>query len=96
MKILYRKHQLNIVADALSRREDYRPINSLSVLENKEMSDTIWQAYDKNDLFRDIAAYSCDAEEKIPPGLLKMNWCSVDPRSKLLYLFTTPVHTKES
>jgi hypothetical protein len=47
VKILYGKGQRNIVADALSKREDYRPINSLSILEDKEMTDTIC----------DIAAY---------------------------------------
>jgi hypothetical protein len=72
VNILYRKIHLNIVADALSRREDYRPINSLAVLENKEI--------------HDIAAYFCDADEKIPLELLStMHRYSFDPRSKLLY-----------
>ena len=35
VKILYRKGQLSIVADALSRRKDYRPINSLSILKKR-------------------------------------------------------------
>jgi hypothetical protein len=44
IEIIYWKGQLNIVANALSRRKDYRPINSLSVLENKEMTDAIRKA----------------------------------------------------
>jgi hypothetical protein len=74
------------VVDALSIREDYRPINSLSVLENQEVTITILEAHDKDDLFRDIAACFCDDDEKIRSELLStMNWYSVDPRSKLLY-----------
>jgi hypothetical protein len=49
-------------ADALSRREDCRPTNSLSTSENKDMTDTTRKAYDKDDLFRDIDAYIWDAE----------------------------------
>jgi hypothetical protein len=60
-------------------------MNSLSILENKEMTDTIRKAYKKDYLFRDIAAYFCDADEKIPLELLStMHFYSVDPRSKLL------------
>ena len=74
------------MADALSRREDYRPINFLYILGNKNLTDTIRKSYDKDDLFRDIAAYFCNAHEKIPLGLLSiMHWYSNDPRFKLLY-----------
>jgi len=38
VKILYREAQLKMVAYALSRRKDYRPIQSLYLLENKEMT----------------------------------------------------------
>jgi hypothetical protein len=64
VKILHRKGQLKVAADALPRREDYRPINSLSVLESKEMTDTIWEGYDKDDIFRDIVEYFCDGDER--------------------------------
>jgi hypothetical protein len=74
------------VVGTLSKRKDYRPINSLSALEKKEITDTIRKAYDEDALFHDIAAYFCDADEKILLGLLsRMHWYSVDPPSKLLY-----------
>ena len=51
------------------------------------MTDTIRKAYEKEELFRDIAAYFCDADEQILLGLLStMHWYSVDPRSKLFLL----------
>ena len=54
---------LNIVHDASSRGADYKPINSISDL---EMTDTIREIKVKDKLFRDIPAYFCDADEKIP------------------------------
>jgi len=80
VKILYPNGQLDIVADALSIQKDHRLINSLSVLENKEMT-----GLRQDDLFRDIAAYFCDTDEKIPLGLLSTMHLHRVPRSKLLY-----------
>jgi len=55
-------------------------------LENKEITDIIREAYDKDDVFHDSNAYLCDANENFSLKLLSlMNWYSVDPRSKLLY-----------
>jgi len=61
VKIIYRKGQLNIIADALSRRKDLRPINSVSLLENKEMFDTIRNLYSQDKHFCDIFSYFCDS-----------------------------------
>jgi len=60
--------------DVSSRRENNKPINSLYVLENKEVTDTIQKAYDKPDLFHDIAAYCCDTGKKPLRLLSTMHW----------------------
>jgi len=75
VRIIYRKGQLNIIADALSRREDLRPINFVSLLENKEMFDTIRNLYSQDKHFCDISSYSCDSSVTTPPNLLSsMHW----------------------
>jgi len=53
------------------------------------MTHTTREAYDKDDLFRDIAACFPDSGEKIPSGLVSTMHCySVNPRSELLDIIT--------
>jgi hypothetical protein len=66
VKIIYRKGQLNIIADALSRREDLRRIDFVSPLENKEMFDTIRNLYYQDKHFCDIFSYFCDSSVTTP------------------------------
>jgi len=54
---VYRKGQLNTIADALSGREDFRPGDSVLILENEEILDTTRNTYADDPLFRDIAAF---------------------------------------
>jgi hypothetical protein len=76
-EILNRKGHLKILTDALNRRKYYRPINSLCVLESKEMADVTRKAYDKEDLFR-ISMHSFRI------AVIK-ELVHLDPRSKLFY-----------
>jgi len=85
VKIVYRAGQKNILADALSRRNDLKELSLVSL--NSDIVHRIRHAYLDDKFFGPIYEYFSDSKEDVPPPevVSVISWFCIDPKSRLLF-----------